>query len=221
MEIPEIKSRLPILDVLNYYGLKADKTGMLRCPFHEDKTPSFQIYPKTNTYCCFSSNCKAGTGDVISFIALKEKCSKHEAILKAKDLVAPEGEVLSKSAVLAKAFQVFVKALKGSEKAKNYAMSRSLSEELEMGYNSGSFLQYTKPLTESFEKYGIIYKNKFGVGYSVFAKNSLVFPLKDEQNHISGLYFRSIEENAESKHFYLKERAGLYPKYPESNQLKY
>lgn len=63
---------------------------MLRCPFHEDRTPSFQIYPKTNTYCCFSSNCKAGTGDVIEFIALKEKISKHEAILKAESMLMGE-----------------------------------------------------------------------------------------------------------------------------------
>jgi len=44
MELQEIKSRLSILTVLNYYGLKPDKSNMLHCPFHEDKTPSFQIY---------------------------------------------------------------------------------------------------------------------------------------------------------------------------------
>jgi DNA primase len=58
----------------------------LHCPFHNDKTPSLQIYPTANTYCCFSTNCKAGTGDVIQFIQLKENCSKHEALLKATAL---------------------------------------------------------------------------------------------------------------------------------------
>ncbi|WP_410470252.1 CHC2 zinc finger domain-containing protein [Chryseobacterium sp. FH2] len=28
------------------------------CPFHEDKTPSMQVYYKTQTAYCFSSNCK-------------------------------------------------------------------------------------------------------------------------------------------------------------------
>jgi len=219
MEILEIKQKLSILTVLSHYGLKPDKAGMLRCPFHEDKTPSFQIYPKTNTYCCFSSNCKAGTGDVIEFIALKEKISKHEAILKAESLGGTKEKneiaILTKSAVLAKAFSIFEKALKGSVSAKEYVESRNLTEKNEVGYVSTSFLQYHKPLIESFEKHGIIYKNKFGPGYSVFAKNSLVFPLKSADGHIAGLYFRSIENNSENKHFYLKERAGLYPGYPK------
>ncbi|HTF18696.1 MAG TPA: CHC2 zinc finger domain-containing protein [Chryseolinea sp.] len=62
MEIAEIKRRLTITQVLDHYGLLVDKNGMLSCPFHNDKTPSLQIYPQTNSYCCFSSKCNAGTG---------------------------------------------------------------------------------------------------------------------------------------------------------------
>ena len=87
MEIAEIKTQLKIETVLAHYNLQADKNGMLSCPFHNDKKPSFQIYPKTNTFCCFSSNCSAGTGDQIQFIQLKEKCTKHQAILIAKQLL--------------------------------------------------------------------------------------------------------------------------------------
>ena len=89
MEISEIKSRLPLKDVLNHYGLKPDKHLRLHCPFHDDKTPSLQIYYKTQSCYCFSSNCPThGKAlDVIDFILYKEQCSKHEAILKAKALV--------------------------------------------------------------------------------------------------------------------------------------
>jgi len=73
--------------VLNNYNLKPDRNDRLNCPFHPDKNPSLQIYPKTNTYCCFSSNCKAGTGDQIQFIELKESCTKHEALIKAASLI--------------------------------------------------------------------------------------------------------------------------------------
>ena len=83
MDIKEIKTLLTINQVLSHYNLKPDKNQRLLCPFHPDKTPSLQIYPATNTYCCFSSNCKAGTGDTIQFIQLKENCSKHEALVKA------------------------------------------------------------------------------------------------------------------------------------------
>ena len=86
MDIKDIKQQLTINQVLHHYNLKPDKNQRLVCPFHNDKNPSLQIYPKTNTYCCFSSNCTAGTGDVIQFIQLKENCSKHDAIMKAKEL---------------------------------------------------------------------------------------------------------------------------------------
>ena len=84
MEIQEIKQRLSLFKVLHHYGLKPDKHDMLVCPFHEDKSPSLKIYTKTNTFHCFG--CGA-TGDGIQFIELFEKLSKHEAILRAKELL--------------------------------------------------------------------------------------------------------------------------------------
>jgi DNA primase len=80
MDIKDIKQQLSIDQVIGHYGLKPDKNNRLLCPFHPDKTPSLQIYPVTNTYCCFSSNCNAGTGDQIQFIERKENCTKHEAL---------------------------------------------------------------------------------------------------------------------------------------------
>ena len=91
MEIQTIKENLSIQMVLAYYGLRPDKNQRLHCPFHPDKTPSLQIYPKTNTYCCFSSNCTAGTGDQVQFIELMEKCTKHEALVKAASLAERHG----------------------------------------------------------------------------------------------------------------------------------
>ena len=72
MEIKEIKNKLLITDVLAFYGVEINKQNMAKCPFHADKTPSLQVYPRSNTFCCFSGNCKAGTGDQIQFIELKE-----------------------------------------------------------------------------------------------------------------------------------------------------
>lgn len=217
MEISQIKSRLSILDVLSHYGLKADKQQRLCCPFHEDTTPSMQIYPQTNTFCCFSSNCQAGTGDVIEFIALYEKQGKHQALLKAKSLIQSQEvktEELSRSAVLTKAFTLFINAFRASSKAKAYTQGRALAACVEVGYNAGTLTAHNKPLVASFAAYGLLYKNRFGTGLSVFAKNSIVFALRGADNHITGLYFRSLENDPDKKHYYLKDRAGLYPAYP-------
>jgi DNA primase len=70
MEIQEIKSKLTLAQVLQHYGLKPDKNLRLCCPFHEDKTPSLQVYYKTHTAYCFSSNCKTHgkSLDAIDFV---------------------------------------------------------------------------------------------------------------------------------------------------------
>ena len=49
MEISDIKSRLSITDVLTHYGIKSDRNNRVKCPWHDDKTPSLKIYPSTNT----------------------------------------------------------------------------------------------------------------------------------------------------------------------------
>ncbi|WP_375471095.1 CHC2 zinc finger domain-containing protein, partial [uncultured Nostoc sp.] len=92
MELTEIKERLPLATVLHYYGLKPDKNQRLRCPFHEDKTPSLQVYPKTGTCYCFSSRCPTHgkSMDVIDFILHKESCTKAEAIQKAIALMGQQ-----------------------------------------------------------------------------------------------------------------------------------
>ena len=89
MEIQEIKQNLSLATVLHYYGLRSDKNNKLNCPFHEDKTPSMQVYYKTQTAYCFSSNCKTHgkSIDVIDFILHKENFTKHEAINKAIEIL--------------------------------------------------------------------------------------------------------------------------------------
>lgn len=89
MEINEIKQRLTILAVLQHYGLKPDRNKRINCPFHDDKTPSMQVYPETGTVFCFSSNCRLHSKaiDQIDFIMHKETIDKHAAILKAKALL--------------------------------------------------------------------------------------------------------------------------------------
>jgi len=55
MTLTQIKTHLTIDQVLDHYNLTPSKNGMLHCPFHKDKTPSLQIYPKTNTAYCSST----------------------------------------------------------------------------------------------------------------------------------------------------------------------
>jgi len=237
MELKQIKDRLSITQVLGHYGLKPDKNDRLHCPFHNDRTPSLQIYPRTNTYCCFSSSCTAGTGDQIQFIELMEKCTKHEALLKAASLVSGnvasaamqipaklfiETDVLIKEAVLTKLFKYFAKALPLTKKAVDYLSGRSLDYKLhEVGYNTGDWHHKLneKNFIASCEKYGLLKPLAAG-GYSPWARDCVIFPLKNQDNKIVSLYGRSITSNEDSRHFYLQNREGLYPGYPKLRTTK-
>ena len=237
MELKDIKEQLTINQVLQHYGLQPDKNDRLVCPFHPDKTPSLQIYPKTNTYCCFSSNCKAGTGDQVQFIQLKENCNKHEALIKATALLngnttAPpqepaaklfiEAAPLEKIAVLTKLFKYFIRALPLTKKAIDYLESRAINYKLqEVGFNTGDWHHKLneKNFIASCEQYGLL-KARPANGFNVWAKDCIIFPLKNQDNKIISLYGRSITNNEDNRHFYLSNRSGLYPGYPKPETKK-
>src|SRR5690606_3351850 len=224
MEIADIKAQLTIAHVLDHYNLSAEKNNMLCCPFHNDKTPSLQIYPKTNTFCCFSSNCSAGTGDVIEFIRLMEKSTKHEAILKAKSLlghaeVKPEQpEELSRVAIIAKYVEAGRKGIAGSERARIYGTERGLDGQvLSLGFTGEKVQEaWNKNYKESAASMGLLTKTKDGRYVNRF-KNCLVFTLQNAQGHPMGIYGRSLDKG----HYYLPgSHQGLYPKYPDPETKK-
>lgn len=243
MTITEIKSRLQLIAVVLHYGLKPDAQSRLHCPWHNDKTPSLQLYHKTNTWTCFSSNCSAGSGDVIDFIMRMEHSNKYQAILKAKELIGlinPEIQPVphrltnsskqinqEKIAFLERIFTYFTNGLKGSTIGKKYLLSRGLdSERLTaggyiLGYHSGQYHRVENTFMEGSVKYGLLIPdnkgNTGGAGYNIWGKLSIVFPLKNKQGQIISLYARSVSENKQSKHYYLKDSEGLYPSYPIYN----
>ncbi len=160
MTIPQIKAKLPIARVLAHYHLKPDKKLRLSCPFHEDTTPSMQVYYKTQTAYCFSGNCPTHgkSLDVIDFVLHKEDCGKHEAIERCKAMIGgavtgseavPEAykpvptTELPRSAVLLKVFTYFANAVSMTRTAQGYLEGRGLdyrelaARGLDVGYNSG------------------------------------------------------------------------------------
>jgi len=239
MEITQIKEQLSMSNVLHYYGLKTDKQSRLNCPFHEDKTPSFQVYYKTQTAYCFSSNCKTHgkSIDVIDFILHKENCTKHEAINKAVEILGHKEpnkneryqQDLSREQFLGNMYQYFKNAISNSKPAKDYLQSRSLdNKKIEVGYNGGQFhhgARKDETLISQCLEYGLLIDkgNKGRTGetaYTVFGKWCIVFALRNRENKVVSLYFRSTLNEKESKHFYLKNRQGLYPHYPKQETKK-
>ena len=246
MEIPLIKSQLSIATVLQYYGLKPDKNTKMCCPFHEDKTPSMQVYYKTQTAYCFSSRCRTHgkSIDVIDFIMYKENLSKHEALKKAETLLGGSpalpvnGNVktkvqnleLSQTQFLGNIFQYFRNAINNSKPAKDYLDKRSLDfTRIEVGYNSGQFHHGERKTEELIKQAletgllldkGLMNTRTGEKGFSPFGKWCICFALKNKEDEVTGLYFRSTLNDDKAKHFYLKNRSGIYPNYPDPKTKK-
>jgi DNA primase catalytic core len=247
MEIQEIKQQLTLSEVIKHYGLKADKQNRVLCPFHNDTNPSLQLYYKTHTAFCFSSNCKThGKAiDVIDFVMYYENCTKHEALQKCTEIlggspvatkiqhsntVTPKPYTVNQTQnFLTNMFTYFKNAVHNSKPSQEYIQSRFLDfKKTEVGYNAGQFHHGTRKdetLIQTCIEYGLLLdlglKARTGdTAYKPFGKWCIVFPLKNKQNQIVSLYFRSTLANKDQRHFYLKNRHGLYPNYPSAETKK-
>jgi DNA primase len=77
--IDDLRTRADIVQVVQDYVplKKAGATWKGLCPFHGEKTPSFQVSPDKGFFYCFG--CQVG-GDVFKFVELQEKVGFQDAI---------------------------------------------------------------------------------------------------------------------------------------------
>lgn len=77
--IQELQDKVDIESVIsaNISLKRRGKTLVGLCPFHNEKTPSFTVYPESNSFYCFG--CGAG-GDVITFVRRMENLDYIEAV---------------------------------------------------------------------------------------------------------------------------------------------
>ncbi len=66
-EVQQIKDRINIVEIIGQYVQlkRAGRNFSGRCPFHNERTPSFMVSPERGTYICFGCGEK---GDVFSFV---------------------------------------------------------------------------------------------------------------------------------------------------------
>jgi DNA primase len=212
--IDDIKQRLDIVDVISSY-LKLEKAGRnfkALCPFHQEKTPSFFIFPDRQSWRCFG--CGAG-GDLFSFVMKKEGTDFGETL---KTLADKAGVSLErkKEAVESKSidrlYQINEAALQyfhdlllhapAAGGARDYVMKkRGLNsktiDDFQLGFSPGEGLKkhllergYSEKELLSLRLLG----EKDGRTYDFF-RHRLMFPIKDIKGRVVGFGARALEDS--------------------------
>lgn len=85
VDVNQLKDRVDIADVVSQWVelRQSGRTMKGKCPLHDDRSPSFVVYPDTQSWWCFA--CQEG-GDAIEFIQKIRNCGFREAVAELQRL---------------------------------------------------------------------------------------------------------------------------------------
>lgn len=206
----DVRSRLSIAEVVGeYVQLTPAGKGRLKglCPFHKEKSPSFQVDTEQGYFYCFG--CKAG-GDVFSFVQRTENLSFADALRKLAEkagvqVEAKYGERSNRDLydVNAFALEYFREHLNGP--ALEYLKRRGLTDEtiaaFELGFAPEGWdgllrRARTRGVTErQLLEAGLLIENpENGRVYDRF-RGRVMFPIRDHLGRLVGFGGRVLDDS--------------------------
>lgn len=223
----EVRARADVVDIIGRVVKLRKASGAWKglCPFHQEKTPSFNVNPRRQTYHCFG--CGVG-GDVFKFVMEYEHLDFMGALEKLADqtgvpfeLDGSRGSGNLKRRLLdlhERAAAYYREALTSGpegDAARNYLASRELAadtpENFRLGYAPDSFNTFLALARDwGFSDQEIEASGMVGVSdrpgdrdkyYDRF-RERLMFPIRDEQGRVIGFSGRAIPPS-EAKAKYL------------------
>lgn len=229
----QLKSQLNIVDVVGQYvRLKRSGRGPAYiglCPFHSEKTPSFNVHSAGQFYKCFG--CGVG-GDVYKFVMEIENLTFPEALrLLAERYGIPIPErhgssdaesqraaaLLEMHEIAANLFQANLRSSSGAE-SREYLRSRGVSaetaDEFRLGLSDFSGQQLVSGLQKFppalLEQSGLVAKRDTGGFYDRF-RGRLMFPIHSESGKLIAFGGRALRAGDEPKYLNSPETA-IYKK---------
>ena len=212
--IEDIKAANDIVDVISerIRTKKAGRNYKAVCPFHDEKTPSFNINPERQIYHCFG--CGVG-GNVITFLMEYEKIGFLDAVRELAQragISIPEGDGGADSAedpvyaANAMALRYFRECLAGPEgdAARRYWQGRGISDEMtemfQIGCAKPGWDGLLKRAQEEgvpptvLEEAGLVIERDKGGYYDRF-RDRLVFPLLWTGGRVVGFGGRALDDS--------------------------
>ena len=210
-----LKDSLDIIEVASRYlpDLKsAGRTYKSNCPFHEERTPSFVIFPETQSWRCFGA-CVEG-GDVISFVMKIEKIDFQQAIKLLADSVGIEVprynndnanvELYNINESAYNFFHNFLLSENGLA-ARNYMINnRGVDHDTIMKFGLGlspsdnrqlpRYLENLGFSNKQISESGLVFIREDGIPKDIFAW-ILVFPIIDSKGNVLGFCVSNLNDN--------------------------
>ncbi|MBO7722036.1 MAG: DNA primase [Kiritimatiellae bacterium] len=232
--VEEIKARTDLADLISSYGVRVVSAGSSKkacCPFHQEKTPSFNINENRGFYHCFGCG---ESGDAISFVRKMEGISFIDAVKKLAErcgvkieerenpAAARRARLLALLAEIAQFYhRCLLKAGEGAA-AREYLVRRGLDgapcEEYLLGYapsGAGNILKWAAKYgytAAELDEAGIVKSpdRPGDRGYHRFG-GRLMFPIKDRRGRVVGFSGRQLAASKNS---------GKYVNSPETPVFK-
>lgn len=220
LPVEQVKDRLNIVDIVSSY-VRLEKAGINfkgRCPFHNEKTPSFFVSPSRQNYHCFG--CDKG-GDVISFVqeiegldfmeALTQLASRAGVVLKDDPKHKNENKIKEEvRRVLESAKDFYTEQLKPNDLVKKYLKERGISDESIKNFDIGwapagwrnlqDYLVGRGFSVEVLKKAGLVSESTGKDGrqaiYDKF-RSRIMFPLADTNGKVVGFSGRIFGPESE------------------------
>ncbi len=232
--IQELVARNDIYDTISRY-VSLQRAGRLYkglCPFHSERSPSFMVYPETQSYYCFG--CGAG-GDVIKFTMEMNSLSYIEAIrFLAQQCGMPmpdedDGQAKLKARILQMnklAARFFYDSLnsEAGRNARKYLRDRQLSDKTIVNFGLGYAPAEWQGLTNYLRAKGftdeemvsgyLAARNKNGNLYDIF-RDRVMFPIIDLRGNVIAFGGRRMGEEGGPKYL----NSGDTPVFKKSNGL--
>ncbi len=207
--IEALKHSIDIVDLIgNYLELKkAGANYKCNCPFHDEKTPSFNVNPQRQIFHCFG--CGIG-GDAIKFVMEYEKLSYPEAIEKIAAMynfslryTQGKGDYGEVKRVLEMMQRFYTANLDRQAKALEYLRSRGVTqasiEDFGIGYAPSkeeviAFLRSQSIPLPLAEKAGIVAQGERGEFYARL-NHRITFPIYSSAGALVGFGGRTLIEH--------------------------
>ena len=222
--IEDIRYRCDIESVISSYVTLKRAGSNLKglCPFHSEKTPSFTVYPATQSFYCFG--CGAA-GDVISFVMRAENLdyvSAVEALAKRSGIDLPEfddsgsqskgptrSRVIAMNLEAAKFYRSMLFDEKQGAPGRIYLSERQLSEatikRFGLGYSperGNNLMKHLISLGFNEEEIRTAYLGGKGKdGYYDYFRGRVMFPIIDVSGNVIAFGGRIIDSSKSDRKY--------------------